>query len=164
MKPTLEIQEFQLSWIFFKKASTKVSSSARLHIRCLPFSSMIFTVSMGSLTKNLWVARFLMAVQLVKPDIRPLFPKWHATCTESPDKHNFKAFGVCFYLSIKTWFLIDTCLVDMMAELAVLSMQELYCVFHQDRVVLRAPESFIPKVNSFHDSQEVVLPSFCPRP
>lgn len=35
----------------------------------------------------------------------------------------------------------------------------------QDKVVLRTDPSFIPKINSkFHTSQEIYLPSFCPKP
>ena len=51
------------------------------------------------------------------------------------------------------------------SELAALSCGEPYLILHKDRVVLRPHPSFLPKVvSSFHLNQDLILPSFFPRP
>ena len=51
------------------------------------------------------------------------------------------------------------------SELAALSCKEPYLILHKDSVILRPQPSFLPKViSSFHLNQDLVLPSFFPKP
>ncbi|CAJ0934786.1 unnamed protein product [Ranitomeya imitator] len=62
-------------------------------------------------------------------------------------------------------FLVAITSIRRVSELAALSCRPPFLVIHQDKVVLRLPPSFLPKVvSTFHLNEDIVLPSFCPAP
>ncbi|CAJ0940919.1 unnamed protein product [Ranitomeya imitator] len=71
-------------------------------------------------------------------------------------------------LSVLSWkvaFLVAITSIRRVSELAALSCRPPFLVIHQDKVVLRPPPSFLPKVvSTFHLNEDIVLPSFCPAP
>ncbi|CAJ0940565.1 unnamed protein product [Ranitomeya imitator] len=65
----------------------------------------------------------------------------------------------------KVAFLVAITLIRRVSELATLSCRVPFLNFHQDKVVLRPSQSFLPKViSSFHVNEDLVLPSLCPAP
>lgn len=69
------------------------------------------------------------------------------------------------FISFTVVFLIAMTSTRWISELAALSICQDLCIIPSDRVVLQMDPTFIPKVNStFHRSQELVLPNFCPSP
>ncbi|XP_042300634.1 uncharacterized protein LOC121918687, partial [Sceloporus undulatus] len=69
------------------------------------------------------------------------------------------------FLTFKTLFLTAITSARRVSELGALSVRKELCIFRPDSVILRPDPTFIPKVNSvFHSSQDIILPSFCPRP
>ncbi|CAJ0959908.1 unnamed protein product [Ranitomeya imitator] len=68
-------------------------------------------------------------------------------------------------LSWKVTFLVAITSIRRVSELAALSCRPPFFVIHQDKVVLRPPPSFLPKVvSTFHLNEDIILPSFCPAP
>ncbi|XP_041417032.1 uncharacterized protein LOC121393209 [Xenopus laevis] len=69
------------------------------------------------------------------------------------------------YVSWKVAFLLAICSGRRVSDLTALSYKQPWLIFHQDKAVLRTVPSYLPKVTSaFHINQEIVLPSFCPKP
>lgn len=69
------------------------------------------------------------------------------------------------WLRMKTLFLVAITSVRRVSELNALSVKSSCCTFHKDKVVLLTDPTFRPKVDSsFHRSQEICLPTFCPQP
>lgn len=69
------------------------------------------------------------------------------------------------WLRMKTIFLVAVTSARRISELGALSRRNDLCIFHRDKVVLLTDPSFNPIVSSsFHRSQEIRLPSFCPYP
>ncbi|XP_073431525.1 uncharacterized protein [Dendrobates tinctorius] len=69
------------------------------------------------------------------------------------------------YLTREVVFLVAITSIRRVSELAALSCRAPFLTFFKDKVVLRPPPPFLPKVvSSFHINEDIVLPSFCPAP
>ncbi|XP_034289496.1 uncharacterized protein LOC117675183 [Pantherophis guttatus] len=120
------------------------------------------------LSKEPLIRAFLQGATNLRPPVIHRFPTWDlnkvlTSLTKPPfeplQEVNFK------FLSFKVSFLVAITSARRISELASLSVRSDLCIFHTDRVVLRLDPAFIPKVNStFHRSQELILPNFCPHP
>ncbi|XP_041425048.1 uncharacterized protein LOC121395521 [Xenopus laevis] len=71
-------------------------------------------------------------------------------------------------LQLLTWklaFLLAISSARRVSEIGSLGYKAPFCIFHKDKLVLRTQRDFLPKVTStFHINQDIVLPSFCPKP
>ncbi|XP_068117913.1 uncharacterized protein [Hyperolius riggenbachi] len=114
------------------------------------------------------IARFVKSIERNRPIAVKPFPKWDLSLvlkalTKPPfdcaSNMNLRL------LTFKTIFLVAITSARRVSELEALSCREPYCIFYNDRVVLRTSSEFIPKVGDiFYRSQEIILPSFYPNP
>lgn len=121
-----------------------------------------------SLSRHPHVVRFLKGATVLAPPTVHRFPSWKLhpvlnALTKAPFE---PASEVSLkYLRMKTIFLVAITSARRVSELSALSCHPSLCTFHKDKVVLRPDPAFVPKVASaFHRSQDLSLPSFCPRP
>lgn len=112
--------------------------------------------------------RFLKGVLLLNPPQIYRFPSWKLNLVlRALHRPPFEALASCLVkeLMFKMLFLIAITSAHRVSELRALSVNKEFCIFQQDKVVLRLDPTFVPKVNShFHRSQDIVLPSFCRDP
>ena len=111
---------------------------------------------------------FLQGVIRVNPPIKaPLYP-WDLNLVLSAlQRQPFEPLSVIplVLLTRKLVFLVAMASARRVSELAALSCKAPYLLLHKDRVVLRPLPSFLPKVvSNFHLNQDVILPSFFPKP
>ncbi|KAE8579987.1 hypothetical protein XENTR_v10024262 [Xenopus tropicalis] len=114
------------------------------------------------------VRTFLQAATRIKPPYKDPLPPWDLNLVlRALQNPPFKPLAT-IDLKLLTWkvaFLMAISSARRVSELGALSHKPPYCIFHQDKVVLRTLPSFLPKVTSaFHLNQEIVLPSLCPKP
>ncbi|KAM4012382.1 uncharacterized protein ACNLHF_004980 [Anomaloglossus baeobatrachus] len=107
------------------------------------------------------------ASHIIPPYRRPLDP-WDLnlvlTALQKPPFEPLREVSL-FRLSQKVVFLVAITSLRRVSDLAALSSESPFLVFHQDKVVLRPTPDFLPKVVSpFHLNQDITLPSFCPAP
>lgn len=122
----------------------------------------------AKLSTNYYVRRFLRAATLIRPPMVHRYPNWDLhtvlSALTKPPFEPLKSTDIK-YLTWKTIFLVAITSAKRVSEMGALSIRPELCVFREDSVVLRLDPSFITKVNStFHRSQDIILPSFCPHP
>ncbi|XP_077340446.1 uncharacterized protein LOC143984042 [Lithobates pipiens] len=120
------------------------------------------------LATNPWVVRFFRALSRQRPVQGLSFPRWDLSLVlQSLTGPPFEPLKECFLreLTLKTVFLVAVTTARRVSEMEALSVRAPFCVIFPDRIVLKTDPAFLPKVaSSFHRSQEIVLPSFCPNP
>ncbi|XP_077343459.1 uncharacterized protein LOC143988068 [Lithobates pipiens] len=120
------------------------------------------------LATNPWVVRFFRALSRQRPVQGLSFPRWDLSLVlQSLTGPPFEPLKECFLreLTLKTVFLVAVTTARRVSEMEALSVRAPFCVILPDRIVLKTDPAFLPKVaSSFHRSQEIVLPSFCPNP
>lgn len=131
-------------------------------------SSILTCGSSESVSSHPLIRSFLRGASNLRPPTIHRFPTWDLTKVLSaltrPPFEPLQEVSLKF-LSFKVAFLIAITSARRISELAALSVCQDLCIIHSDRVFLRLDPTFIPKVNStFHRSQELVLPNFCPSP
>uniref|UniRef100_A0A803J2D4 Tyr recombinase domain-containing protein n=1 Tax=Xenopus tropicalis TaxID=8364 RepID=A0A803J2D4_XENTR len=114
------------------------------------------------------VRTFLQAATHIKPPYKSPLPPWDLNLVLRTLQYApFEPLATSD-LKLLTWkvaFLVAISSARRISELGALSHKPPYCIFHEDKAVLRTLPTFIPKVNSaFHLNQEIVLPSLCPKP
>ncbi|CAJ0928111.1 unnamed protein product [Ranitomeya imitator] len=120
------------------------------------------------IANRIQVKKFIQGVSHVVPPYKMPFEPWDLNLVlgglqEAP----FEPLQdiSLFFLSWKVAFLVAVTSIRRVSELAALSCQVPFLIFHQDKVVLRTSPSFLPKVvSSFHLNEDIVLPSLCPAP
>ncbi|XP_042300597.1 uncharacterized protein LOC121918648, partial [Sceloporus undulatus] len=114
------------------------------------------------------IRRLLKGVSNRAPPTRHRFPSWDLhkillALTVQPFEPLREA--SLKFLTLKTLILTALTSARRVSEIGALSVRKELCIIRPDSVVLRPDPTFIPKVNSiFHSSQDIVLPTFCPRP
>lgn len=154
--------------LFLQDGLEKGLSTSTLKRQLAAISGIVGAGSGSSMACHPHVRRFFRGVALLNPPTVHRFPSWDlnkvlVALTGKP----FEPLATVplRILSFKVLFLVAITSARRVSELGALSIHPKLCLFHKDKVVLRPDPSFIPKVNSlFHRAQELVLPSFCPRP
>ncbi|XP_069820996.1 uncharacterized protein [Dendropsophus ebraccatus] len=120
------------------------------------------------IAEHRWVKRFLRSAQRQSPSIRNLHPPWDLNSVlESLTRAPFEPLEEADIklLSYKTAFLVAIVSARRVSELQALTIREPYFLIEDDRITLRTDPNFLPKVvSSFHQSQDIILPSFCSSP
>uniref|UniRef100_A0A6I8RND0 Tyr recombinase domain-containing protein n=1 Tax=Xenopus tropicalis TaxID=8364 RepID=A0A6I8RND0_XENTR len=114
------------------------------------------------------VKTFIQAATHIKPPYKDPIPPWDLNLVlHALQNKPFEPLAT-IDLKLLTWkvaFLVAISSARRISELGALSHKTPYCIFHEDKVVLRTLPTFLPKVTSaFHLNQEIVLPSLCPKP
>uniref|UniRef100_A0A803J3K6 Reverse transcriptase domain-containing protein n=1 Tax=Xenopus tropicalis TaxID=8364 RepID=A0A803J3K6_XENTR len=114
------------------------------------------------------VRTFIQAAGNIRPPYRQPIPPWNLNiilrALQEPPFEPMASISLKL-LTWKTAFLVAISSARRVSEMGALSHKPPFCIFHQDKVVLRTVPSFRPKVASeFHLNQEIVLPSLCPNP
>ncbi|KAE8613519.1 hypothetical protein XENTR_v10007752 [Xenopus tropicalis] len=114
------------------------------------------------------VKLFFQALQKIRPPVKNPIPPWDLNLVlRALQKAPFEPMGSVDlkFLTWKVTFLLAICSARRVSDLAALSHLKPWTIFHQDKVVLRTIPSHLPKVTSkFHINEEIILPSFCPKP
>uniref|UniRef100_A0A803JB94 Core-binding (CB) domain-containing protein n=1 Tax=Xenopus tropicalis TaxID=8364 RepID=A0A803JB94_XENTR len=118
--------------------------------------------ALSALTKVKWadqplVSRFLQGVKRLKPQVRPVVPSWDLNLVlqalVEPPFEPLESIPMEL-LSMKAAFLIAITSARRVVEIQALLRSDPYLKIHQDKVVLRLSEKFLPKVvSSFHASR-----------
>ncbi|XP_053121856.1 uncharacterized protein LOC128331889 [Hemicordylus capensis] len=121
-----------------------------------------------SLSSYPHLRRFLRGATLLSPPVIHRFPSWDLHLVLSALQHPpFEPISSIPLetLSEKLAFLVAITSARRISELRSLSVDKAFCVFQKEAVRL-IPDPFVcTKVPSiFHQSQDIFLPSFCPRP
>uniref|UniRef100_A0A8D0L1J2 Core-binding (CB) domain-containing protein n=1 Tax=Sphenodon punctatus TaxID=8508 RepID=A0A8D0L1J2_SPHPU len=131
-------------------------------------SSVLQSISGRRFLPHKHINQFLRAARNISPPVVHRCPSWSLSLVldalTGPPFEPLKHVSL-YMLSLKVVFLVAVTSARRVSELGALSMEENFCLFSEQSVTLRMDEAFIPKVNStFHRAQEVILPSFCPKP
>lgn len=153
---------------FLQEGLSKGLSTSTLRRQVAAISAVRGARKGKSLSQHPHVKRFLKGAALINPPQVHRFPTWNLNLVlRALSREPFEPMATCPLkeLTFKTVFLIGITSARRVSELRALSTHKELCVFHADKVVLRPDPAFVPKVNStFHRSEDVVLPSFCPNP
>ncbi|XP_042302565.1 uncharacterized protein LOC121919745 [Sceloporus undulatus] len=114
------------------------------------------------------IRRLLKGVANMAPPTKHRFPSWDLhkvlKALTIPPFEPLREVPLKF-LTFKTLLLTALTSARRVSEIGALSIRKELCIIRPDSIILRPDPTFIPKVNSvFHTSQDIVLPSFCPRP
>lgn len=143
-------------------------STSTLRRQVAAIGSVLGAQGGGSLASHPHIKRFLRGVHLVNPPTVHRYPSWSLkTVLAALTKGCFEPLSsiALKLVTLKTLFLVAVTSARRVSEIGALSVSPALCQFHHDRVVLRPDPSFIPKINTvFHRAQDLVIPSFFPRP
>ncbi|XP_034290509.1 uncharacterized protein LOC117675694 [Pantherophis guttatus] len=131
-------------------------------------SSILTCGTAESVSTHPLIRSFLRGATNLRPPAVHRFPTWDLNkvllALTGPPFEPLREVSLKF-LSFKAAFLVAITSARRISELAALSVRQDLCIIHPDRVILRLDPAFIPKINStFHRSQEIILPNFCPFP
>ncbi|XP_073434410.1 uncharacterized protein [Dendrobates tinctorius] len=121
-----------------------------------------------NIAANYWVKRFIKAASRSRPIVKNRLTPWDlnlvlTAMTEAPFEPILSA--SIRSLSLKIAFLIAITSARRVSDIQALSRRPPFLQVKEDRVILRPDPAYLPKVaSSFHRSQEIVLPSFLPKP
>lgn len=153
---------------FLQDGLDKGLKPATLRRQVAALDSVLSILSSVTFSRHPLIGKFLKGAAAKSPPQRHRFPTWDLNVVlralTKPPFEPIQEVGLK-WLRWKTIFLVAITSARRISELGALSCHPDLCIFHKDKVVLRTDPSFVPKVSSrFHLSQELALPSFCPRP
>uniref|UniRef100_A0A803JRM4 Core-binding (CB) domain-containing protein n=1 Tax=Xenopus tropicalis TaxID=8364 RepID=A0A803JRM4_XENTR len=126
-----------------------------------------------ALTHSKWaedptIQQFIRGVTRTRPPLREPLATWNLPLVLSAlQQPPFEPLSSCElkWLSFKVTFLIAITSAKRVSEMAALSSKEPWLTLHHDKAVLRTSPGFLPKVvTERHMNQDIILPSFCPKP
>ncbi|XP_041429586.1 uncharacterized protein LOC121397229 isoform X1 [Xenopus laevis] len=110
------------------------------------------------------IEQFFKAVIRIRPPIKKSAPPWDLPLVlQGLSVIPFEPIEEIslWLLSLKTTLLVALTSARRVGELQALSAEEPYTVFHEDKVVLRPVQAFLPKiVTKFHINEPIILPAF----
>uniref|UniRef100_A0A6I8SDM4 Core-binding (CB) domain-containing protein n=1 Tax=Xenopus tropicalis TaxID=8364 RepID=A0A6I8SDM4_XENTR len=118
--------------------------------------------------ENPTIQQFIRGVTRTRPPLREPLATWNLPLVLSAlQQPPFEPLSSCElkWLSFKVTFLIAITSAKRVSEMAALSSKEPWLTLHHDKAVLRTSPGFLPKVvTERHMNQDIILPSFCPKP
>ncbi|XP_060545540.1 uncharacterized protein LOC132711180, partial [Pantherophis guttatus] len=154
--------------VFLQDGFDKGLAPSTLKRQVAALSTVLSKEATIPLTLDPSIKGFLKGASNIRPTMIHRYPTWDLTLVlQALTSPPFEPLGSASLklLSFKVTFLLAITSARRVSELAALSIRQDLCIFKPNTVVLRLDPAFLPKINSsFHRSQEIILPDFCPSP